>query len=111
MFVKQQHRHNEVNMPEPLTLTDATLDDVLHQDKPVLLLITNGDGLRGDFRVAFNKAAQERPQFTFARIDPDKNPQAAARFGVGDKPMLIAVYCGDEIVRRMRPWGSDLPLA
>lgn len=100
-------------MPEPIVLTDATLDEVLNRDKPVLILFTNGEGLRGDFKVAFNKAAQgeDGNQFTFAQIDPAQNPQAAARFGVGDKPLLLGVYCGDEIVRRVRPWGTDLPLA
>jgi thioredoxin 1 len=47
----------------------------------------------------------------FARIDPKQNPQVAARFDIGDKPMLIAWYCGEEIVRRNRPWGTDVPLA
>lgn len=98
-------------MPEPLTLTDANLDDVLNGDSPVLLLFTNGDGLRGDFKVAFNKAAGETPRFTFARVNPEQNPKAAQRFNVGDRPTLIGVYCGEEIVHRARPWGTDLPLA
>src|SRR5690349_20923326 len=98
-------------MPEPIVLTDATLDDVLNQQKPVLILFTTGDGLRGDFKVSFNKAAQDDKQFTYAQINPAKNPQAAARFGVGEKPVLIGMVCGEEIVRRLRPWGTDLPLA
>ncbi len=98
-------------MQEPINLTDATLDDVLNSDKPIMLLFTNGDGLRGDFRVAFNKIAAEQPRFTFARINPDENPQAAARFSIGGKPTLIGVYCGEEIVRRAKPWGTDMSLA
>ncbi len=98
-------------MREPIELTDATLDTVFNGTKPALILFTNGDGLRGDFKVAFNKAADERNDVVFARIDPTKNPEAASRFGVSDKPVLVAWYCGEEVVRRSRPWGTDLPLA
>ena len=98
-------------MPEPIMLTDATVDAVLNKDKPVLLLFTTGEGLRGDFKVAFDKLPGEQPRFTIARIDPHQNPKTAARFGVGDKPTLVGVYCGEAIVRRVRPWGTDLPLA
>ncbi len=100
-------------MSDPfLTLTDDTLDEVLMSDRPVMILLTNGDGLRGDFRTAFNKAAAERSGgAVYAYLDPTKNPRAAQRFGVGDKPLLIGWYCGEEVLRRPRPWGSDLPLA
>ncbi len=99
-------------MPEPINLTDATIDSFLNTDKPVLLFFTNGSGMRGDFKSAFDKLAGENPKLTVARIDPSENPQTAARFGVeGDKPTLIGVYCGEAIVRRVRPWGTDLPLA
>jgi thioredoxin 1 len=96
---------------EPIELTDATLDSIFNGAKPALILFTNGDGLRGDFKVAFNKMAGERNDIVFARLDPSKNPVAAERFGAGEKPLLIAWYCGEEIARRPRPWGTDLPLA
>lgn len=97
--------------PEPMILTDATLPDVLNGDRPVLILFNTEGGLRGDFKTAFTKAAGDSKQVVFAQLDAHSNPVAAARFGIGDKPVLIGVYCGDEIVRRARPWGSDLPLA
>ncbi|HLU08110.1 MAG TPA: hypothetical protein VK003_00450, partial [Oceanobacillus sp.] len=68
-------------MREPLTLTDENLDTVLNTDKPTLILITNGEGLRGDFKVAFNKQAAEDTKVVYARLDPSQNPAAAARFG------------------------------
>lgn len=98
-------------MPAPIQLNDAALDALLNGDRPVMLVISNGDGLRSDFRVAFDKLAREDEQTVYARIDPTANPAAAARFGVSDKPVLIAWYCGETIARRSRPWGSDLPLA
>jgi len=98
-------------MTEPITLKDQDLDSVLNGDKPVLLLVTNGDGIRGDFNTAFKKAAGETKNMVFAKIDPTQNPRAAELFDAGSKPVLIAWYCGEEITRRSRPWGTDLPLA
>lgn len=98
-------------MREPITLTDQNLDAVLNTDKPTLILITTGDGLRGDFKVAFNKQAAEDAKLVYARLDPSQNPAAAARFSAGEKPLLVGWYCGEEVVRRPRPWGTDLPLA
>jgi thioredoxin 1 len=101
----------EDTMPELKTVNDAQLEALLNGDKPVMVLITSGDGLRGDFKVAYEKAAQEQPGIQFVRIDPTANPKAAARFGAEEKPLLVAWYCGQEVARRLRPWGSDLPLA
>ncbi len=98
-------------MPETMILTDAQLDSVLNGSKPVLILVTSGEGLRGDFKIAFDKTAKEQDGVLFAKIDPRTNPRAAELFGAGDKPVLVAWYCGQEIVRRPRPWGTDLPLA
>ncbi len=98
-------------MPELQILTDATLDQTLNDDRPLLVLITNGDGLRGDFKVAFNQQAASDERFVYATLDPTTNPRAAALFGASDKPLLVGWYCGEELVRRSRPWGSDLPLA
>jgi thioredoxin 1 len=98
-------------MQETIILTDDNLDAVLLGDKPVMLLITNGDGVRGDFITAFRKTAGEQDDMVFARLDPTTNPQAAARFDAGSKPLLIGWYCGETVVRRSKPWGSDMPLA
>lgn len=98
-------------MREPITLTDSNLSAVMDTDKPVLVLVSNGDGLRGDFRVAFNNQAAEDDKAVYARLDPTHNPKSAAMFGAGEKAVLVGWYCGEEIVRRSRPWGTDLPLA
>jgi len=98
-------------MPEPITLTNHNLNSVLNGDKPVMMLLSNGEGLRGDFRVAFNKAAQESKGIVFATADTRAHPELASRFNAGEKPVLVAWYCGEEIARRIRPWGTDVPLA
>jgi thioredoxin len=98
-------------MPETIELTDDTIDSVLQGDQPVMILISNGDGLRGDFVTAFRKASDEAKNIIFARLDPIKNPTAAARFEIGSKPVLLGWYCGETLVRRSKPWGTDMPLA
>ncbi|HEX2905669.1 MAG TPA: thioredoxin [Phototrophicaceae bacterium] len=98
-------------MSELLVLTDATLETVLTGDRPALILVSNGDGLRSDFVSAYKKAAEENADVVIAKIDPTAQPQAAARFDVGSKPVLIGWYDGQEMVRRPRPWGTDVPLA
>lgn len=98
-------------MSQPIELTDSNLDSVLNGEKPALILLTNGEGLRGDFKTSFNKMAVEKKGVVFATLDPSKNPQAAAHFGVGDKPVLVGWYCGEEVTRRSKPWGADLQLA
>lgn len=98
-------------MGEPIVLTDAKLDAVLAGEKPVFILFTAADGLRGDFSTAYKKAAAENPAFVFAKVDSQQNPQAAERFEIGSKSVLVGWCGGQEIVRRSRPWGADVPLA
>jgi thioredoxin 1 len=98
-------------MSELITLTDSELESVLQGNKPVLLLVSTGEDLRGDFSTAFKKAVGEHQDLVFARIDPRQNPQVVERFHVGSKSTLIVWYNGSEVVRRTRPWGTDVPLA
>ena len=98
-------------MQEPQVLTDDSLDQVLLGEQPVMLLLSGGGGLRGDFVTAFRKAIDEQPDMLFAQIDPDSNPRAAALFEAEGRPLLVGWYCGETVLRRSKPWGSDMPLA
>jgi len=98
-------------MAEPIILTDANLDTVLRGKQPALILISNGEGIRGEFSTAFKKAAGENAQVTFAKIDPSCNPQAAARFDAGSKPFMVGWANNAEVLRRLKPWGTDVALA
>ena len=98
-------------MQEPQVLTDASLEQVLLGDRPVMLLLSGGGGLRGDFVTAFRKAIDEQPDMLFAQIDPDSNPRAATLFEAEGRPLLVGWYCGETVLRRSKPWGSDMPLA
>ncbi len=98
-------------MQEIRTVNDDALEQLLLGDRPVMLLLSGGGGLRGDFVTAFRKAVSEQPDMHFVQIDPDSNPRAAARFNAAGSPLLIGWYCGETVLRRAKPWGSDMPLA
>ena len=98
-------------MSEIVSVNDSTLDSILETDRPVLLLFTDGSDLRGDFNAAFKNAAQQNSRIVFARIVPQANPEAIQQFDVGSRSVLLGIYNGEVIVRRSRPWGTDVPLA
>jgi len=92
-----------------ITLNDETFEATTGQ-QATLLMITNGDDkLRGDFKTAFTKSADEQTNIVFGEVNPDKNPALAEQFNYQNKSLLIGWYRGEIVVRRSRPWGSDLP--
>lgn len=97
-------------MTKVQTLTDQNFESAL-VDATAVMLLLYADDLRGDFSAAFNKAADSNTDIHFARAAIDANPQMAERFSASKKSVLIALYQGETVVRRQRPWGSDVPLA
>lgn len=97
-------------MTEILEINDTNWQELIGE-KPALILLTSGDGLRGDFSSQFKKSAQEQKDIVFAQANPADNPEIAGWFEYGDKPMMVGFLCGDTLVRRVRPWGSDVVLA
>ena len=98
-------------MADILTLTDQTWDTALNSHA-ALVLVTTGEGLRSDFSTAYKRAAAEQNKVLIAQLDPTKNPRIATHLNVtGDKPVLIGWYDDAEILRRAKPWGTDINLA
>ncbi len=92
-----------------ITVTDENFADITGT-KATVLMITNGDDkLRGDFKTAFNKAATEHNDIIFGEVNPEKSPTLSEKFNYQNKSLLIGWYGDEAIVRRSRPWGSDLP--
>lgn len=91
------------------TLTDATFARRTRRVPALILLSNGGDKLRSDFKTAFVKAADEEDGIFFAQVDPASNPQLCERFDYQDKALLIGSYRGQALLRRSRPWSSDLP--
>ncbi len=102
-----------VIMGEIISLNDGNFDRVVQDNTPALLLFSNGENLRNEFSIAFKKAAEEEhhENLIFGRINPDDNQGIVKHFDVGSKAVLIAYYKGEELARRSRPWGVDVPLA
>jgi thioredoxin 1 len=97
-------------MADVQNLTDSTYEDALRTEQPVMVLFYSDD-LRGDFSTAFNKAATEHTDMLFAKMAIANNPAAVAAYGVGSKSVLFAMYQGETLAKRSKPWGSDVPLA
>lgn len=93
-----------------LTVNDSDWSSAI-ADKAVLALFSNGDGVRGDFSTQFKKSAGEKSSIAFIQLDPSKNPDTAAAFNLGEKPVMVALYKGELLTRRQKPWGSDVILA
>ncbi len=91
------------------TLNDANFATKTNQSAALILITTGSDKLRGDFKTAFVKAADEEEGVVFAQVDPDSNSGIAERFDYQNKSLLIGCYRGEVLLRRSRPWASDLP--
>lgn len=97
-------------MTEIRDINDSNWQEII-SDKPALILLTMGTGLRGDFSAQFKKSAQEQNGIIFAQVNPTENPQIAAEFNFKEKPIMVGFLSGETLVRRVRPWGSDVVLA
>lgn len=92
-----------------VTLTDENFTQVT-QNRAMLLMITNGqDKLRGDFKLEFGKAADEQNAIIFGEVNPDSNPTLAKQFNYQNKSLMVGWVDNEIILRRSRPWGTDLP--
>jgi thioredoxin len=92
------------------TLTDSNWQSII-DDRPALILLSAGEGVRGDFMTQFKKSAQQESNIIFGQVDIRENPQLAETFNVRNKPVMIGYYNGEAHVRRARPWGTDIVLA
>ena len=97
-------------MVEIIEINDENWQEIIGE-KPALILLSSGDGIRGDFSTQFNKSAKEQKDIVFAKVNPANNPQLAKWFEYTEKPIMVGFLCGDTLVRRVRPWGSDVVLA
>lgn len=92
------------------TITDQDWEATIGA-QPALILLTTGDGVRGDFISQFKKSAAENRRILFVQANPATSPRLAEKFNAGQKPLLVGYYNDDVLVRRSRPWGTDVVLA
>ncbi len=91
------------------TLTDKNSAKALRHAATLILISDGGDKLRSDFKTAFVKAAEEEDGILFAQVNPHKNRRLSQHFDYQNKALLIGYYRGETLLRRSRPWASDLP--
>ena len=92
-------------------LTSDQLETILDEGKSALIVFSRGNDLRNDFSIAFKKAATEHDTVAFGKFNPDDNAEVADYFEISDKAVMVALYNGSVLSRRVRPWGTDVPLA
>lgn len=90
---------------------DVALGLIMRIKKPMLLFLSDGQGVRSEFMAQFRISASENNDVHFAEGDPNDLPGAAACFQVGEQPLLLGIHRGLEISRSSRPWASDVKLA
>jgi len=98
---------NPVELPVLTTL--AALEAELKAPVPVLLLVWHDRPPRRDTEVALKEAADKYGKRLRAFIvDARHDPALVERFGLGQHPILVGWYDGEERIRRNRPWNTDV---
>ena len=92
-----------------VTLTDSNFKAYIGESAALILISDGNDKLRADFKTAFDKAADEEDGIVFGRVDPSIYTNLRERFDYQNKSLLIGLYADAVLVRRSRPWASDLP--
>lgn len=90
-------------------VTDANFAHTVGKGGALILITTGSDKLRSDFKTAFDKAADEEEGIVFAQLDPANSNRLKQAFNYQNTALLIGLCGGDVILRRSRPWASDLP--
>ncbi len=91
------------------SLTDSNFKSYIGDAAALVLISDGGDKLRGDFKTAFDKAADEEDGIVFGLVDPTVYGKLSERFDYQKRALLIGLYRGEVQFRRSRPWASDLP--
>jgi thioredoxin 1 len=93
----------------PVQVSGDELDEILETDLPVLLIVWNGDTLRNDVKTELDKAAKDYAgRILVVKADVSKTPEVAERFELGKHPLAIAWHNGEVLMRRPRPWNTDV---
>ncbi len=90
-------------------VTDANFAYTVGKGGALILITTGSDKLRSDFKTAFDNAAAEEKGIVFAQLNPANSSRLKQTFNYQNTALLIGLCGGGVILRRSRPWASDLP--
>lgn len=86
-----------------------TVEEALQDTKPVLLWLADGQSIGLDMQKALQQAAENyRDRITVLTLDAGISSDLKTRFEVNKHPVLIGWHNGTEVMRRARPWPSDV---
>lgn len=80
---------------------DWTLEDRLAAGgPPVVVMFREAEG-RKDFplRLEFRRVAEDHPDASFYEVDLLENPSAAAKYSLGQPPLVVVFVDGEIVVR------------
>lgn len=80
--------------PTVLDLTEATFDESVREGLTVVDFWAPWCGPCRQMAPQFERAAQMRPQYRFAKVNVDEQSAVAARFGVRSIPTLAVIRDG-----------------
>jgi thioredoxin len=78
-------------------LTDASFADVVSEGLTVVDLWAAWCGPCRAMAPQFERAARLRPQYRFAKVDVDAEPELAGRFGIRSIPTLMVLRDGEPV--------------
>ena len=87
----------------PINTNDQSLDRVLANPLPVLLMLAPGSASAGMQTLLNDVARSEAGKLLIAKVNTAENPDAAQRFNVDGSPTLIAWKGGSEQIRLDSP--------
>jgi thioredoxin len=88
-------------------LTDATFADAFADGLTVIDFWAGWCGPCRAMAPQFDKVAQLRPNYRFAKVDVDAQPALAARFGIRSIPTLIVLRDGQPVAGQTGVIGAE----